>query len=221
MSEDPLLDLRAASGFIEAAVAEELPGLRLDWLTIEAQDGASDPALRARLRRLSDRERGATVVAMRTKPVPAAYRTFFRQIGLDPDTTRPPAEEVAVSRLFHGAFRSQGGRVADALLVALIETGVPVWALDADHVAPGGPGIRTARAGERPGAAGTPLSPGTLVIADARSVHAVLFGERAVEGRVSRRTRRILLYAVGVAGVPAIHIEEAFWLAAEALQGRG
>lgn len=221
MSGEPLLDLRPARGFVEPAVADELPGLRLDWLSLEVHDGPSPPALVRRLAELSNRYRGAAVIAMRTKPIPNAYRTFFRHIGLDPDATRVPSEAAAVRRLFQGAFRSEG-RIADALLVALIETGVALWALDADRVHVGGLGIRTARAGDvlgtGDGAGARPVTPGTLVVADADAVHAVLFGEPAGDSAVTRATRRILLYALGVAGVPAIHLEEAFWVAAEALE---
>jgi DNA/RNA-binding domain of Phe-tRNA-synthetase-like protein len=218
VSDDPLLDLRAAEGFVEPAVAEELPGLRLAWITLEARDGPSPPELIGRLRNLSNRYRGAAVIAMRTKPIPSAYRALFRQLGLDPDRTRIPSEEAAVGRLFHGAFRSQG-RLADALLVALVETGVPVWALDADRVAAGGLGIRSARTGERlgDGESARPLPPGTLVVADDATIHAILFGERSVVAAPRAATRRILLYSIAVAGVPAIHVEEAFWLVAEAL----
>jgi DNA/RNA-binding domain of Phe-tRNA-synthetase-like protein len=214
------VELGAAEGFIDPDVLDELPGLRLDWLTVEAQDGASPPELVRRLNDLSNRYRGAVVVAMRTKPIPSAYRTFFRQIGLDPDTTRIPSEEAAVHRLFHGAFRSQG-RLADALLAALVETGVPVWAVDADRVTAAGPGIRTARHAELLGEGESVhhLTEGTLVVADDAIVHSVLFGERAPQSAVTRATTRILLYAVSVAGVPAIHVEEAFWLALEGLRG--
>lgn len=219
MSEDPLLDLGAAEGFLAPEIAEELPGLRLAWLTLEARDGPSPPELVRQLGELSNRYHGAAVIAMRTKPIPSAYRTFFRQIGLDPDAHRIPSEDAALARLFHGAFRSEG-RLADALLVALVETGVPMWALDADCVAAGGLGIRQARAGEELGGGEQPLAAGTLVVADAEAVHAVLFGPRAALSAVRSETRRILLYAVAVAGVPAIHLEEAFWLAAEALGAR-
>jgi DNA/RNA-binding domain of Phe-tRNA-synthetase-like protein len=225
VSEDPGtgggddVDLGAAEGFIEPAVAEELPGLRLDWLTLAARDRDSPQEITRRLGELSNRYHGSTVVAMRTKPIPHAYRTFYRQIGLDPDTTRIPSEEVALARLFRGGFRSEG-LLADALLIALVETGIPIWALDADRIAAGGPGIRTSRDGERLGAGeyARYLPAGTLVVADAAAVHGILFGEAAPDGQVTRGTRRILLYAVAVAGVPAIHVEEAFWLVAEALQ---
>jgi DNA/RNA-binding domain of Phe-tRNA-synthetase-like protein len=213
--------VNATAGFLERRVAEEFPGLRLDWLSVDAADARSSPSLVAQLRDLSNRYRGATVVTMRTKPIPHAYRSFFRQIGLDPDVTRIPSEAAAVERLMHGGFRPQGS-VADALLVALIETGVPIWALDADAIEPaadGGIGIRTARAGERLGSdeyAGY-IEPGSLVVADATAPLSMLFGEVVAERSVSQHTRRIMLFAVAVAGVPAIHIEEALWLAVEAL----
>jgi DNA/RNA-binding domain of Phe-tRNA-synthetase-like protein len=206
-------------GFVAPAVAGEFPGLRLDWLTVEVRDGHSPPALVGQLRELSNRYRGAVVVALRTKPIPSAYRTFFRQIGLDPDQTRIPSEEAAVQRLFHGAFRSEG-RVADSLLVALVETGVAIFALDGDRVAPGGPGIRMALEGEHLGDGLRPryLEAGTLVVADESTVHAVLFGEMDAPVRVRRGHHRLVLYAVAVAGVPEIHVTEAFWLALEGLR---
>src|SRR5207248_5419308 len=102
----------------------------------------SPPAVKQRLKALSNRYRGASVVAMRTQPIPHAYRAFFRQIGLDPDTDRIPSEEAAVARLLYGGFRSSN-LVDDALLIALIETGVPVWAVDAELVDAGGLGIQT------------------------------------------------------------------------------
>ena len=133
-------------GFVDPLVAAEFPGLRLRWVTVRARPGPSPPALRAQLRDLSNRYRGGGVVAMRTKPIPQAFRAFFRQIGLDPDVRRIPSEEVAVARLVQGGLHSVD-LVADACLVALVETGVPVWALDADRVDDAGLGIRVAAEG--------------------------------------------------------------------------
>jgi DNA/RNA-binding domain of Phe-tRNA-synthetase-like protein len=123
-----------------------------------------------------------------------------------------------VARLLQGQFRSQN-LLEDALLVAVIETGVPVWALDADMIDPGGLGIRTTVAGDRLGSSehADHLPPDRLVVADARLVHAVLFGELARGHEVRPRTSRIGLFAVGVEGVPAIHIEEALWVCVETL----
>lgn len=209
------------AGFVAPEVGAEFPGLRLAWTTIalapvSAVRGTrpSPPGLRRRLRQLADRYRGASVVAMRTHAVPHAYRSFFRQIGLDPDIHHIPAERAAVERLLHGEFRSVD-LIADACLVALVETGVPVWALDAAAVDAAGLGIRLTGAADP-----VPLPPGSLVVADGTRVHAMLFSEPAAEAGVGARTEVAALYAVAVDGVPAIHLSEALWIARE-LIGEG
>ena len=216
MSEE--VELQAAEGFVAPELRAEFPGLRLDWLTTPVRAGDSPPEVRRRLGGLSNRYRGASVVAMRTWPIPRAYRTFFRQIGLDPDTDRIPSEEAAVARLLHGAF-IPSGLVADALLIALVETGVPVWALDADAVDPGGLGIRMTASGDRLGSGeeAVALEPGRLVVADERAVHGLLFGEIAPGHEVGPKTRRAALFAISVEGVPRIHCEEALWVCVEVL----
>lgn len=219
MSEE--IELAAAEGFIEPALRAEFPGLRLDWVTVECRRGPSPREVQRRLGLLSNRYRGASVIAMRTQPIPHAYRSFFRQVGLDPDTTRIPSEEAAVSRLLHGQFRSRS-LIDDALLIAVVETGVPIWALDASLVAAGGLGIRASVGGDRLGSTelGNDLPAGRLVVADDQWVHATLFGDIAPGHGVSSRTTRIALFAVGVDGVPTIHIEEALWTCLEVLNAR-
>jgi DNA/RNA-binding domain of Phe-tRNA-synthetase-like protein len=215
------IELAAAEGFIEPTLRAEFPGLRLDWVTVECRRGPSPRDIQRRLGLLSNRYRGASVVAMRTQPIPHAYRSFFRQVGLDPDTTRIPSEEAAVSRLLHGQFRSRS-LIDDALLIAVVETGVPIWALDASLVAVGGLGIRASVGGDRLGSTdlGNDLPAGRLVVADEECVHAALFGDIAPGHGVSSRTTRVALFAVGVDGVPAIHIEEALWTCLEVLNSR-
>jgi DNA/RNA-binding domain of Phe-tRNA-synthetase-like protein len=212
------VELQAAAGFIAPELRAEFPGLRLDWVTARTSTRDSPPAVKRRLRDLSNRYRGASVVAMRTQPIPSAYRTFFRQIGLDPDTTRIPSEDAAVTRLLVGGFEPTS-LIADALLIALLETGVPVWALDADLIDPGGLGIRTTVAGDRLGSGeqAITLASGRLAVADARSVHALLFGELAPGHGVGSRTERASLFTVIVDGVPRIHAEEALWVCVEVL----
>lgn len=211
-------ELYAAPGSIAPELQAEFPGLRLLWVTVEARLRSSPPELKRRLGQLSSRYRGENVVAMRTQPIPHAFRAFFRQVGLDPDVTRVPAEAAAVERLLHGGFRSRN-IVDDARLIALIETGVPVWALDANLVDAGGPGIRVITSDDRlvSGEYARPLAPGALAVSDARSVHALLFDEVAPGHGVSRATERVVLFAVGVDGVPLIHVEEALWIAVDAL----
>jgi DNA/RNA-binding domain of Phe-tRNA-synthetase-like protein len=212
-------ELQAATGFIAAELRAEFPGLRLDWVTVETRLRPSPREVKRRLGELSSRYRGASVIAMRTKPIPHAYRAFFRQIGLDPDVERVPSEAAGVARLTHGEFRSSN-LIADACLIALIETGVPVWALDAEFVDAGGLGIRATTAGDRLGTGeqGNHVPPGRLAVADARGVHAILFGQVAREHEVGPGSTRAALFSVGVDGVPAIHVEEALWVCVEVLQ---
>ena len=54
-------------------------------------------------------------------------------------------------------------------------------------------------------------------MADAERVHATLFGPPVPEHAPGARTRRVVLFAVGVDGVPAIHLEEGLWLAGDVL----
>ena len=214
MSEE--LELFAATGFVEPRVHDEFPGLGLRWMTVEASPGRAPRTVRMRLRAISNRYHGAAVVTMRTQPIPHAYRSFFRHIGLDPDANRIPSEEAAVARLLQGGFRSRD-LVSDGLLIALLETGVPVWALDADRVDVGGLGIRTTTAGDRFGSSEHELPSGRLAVADSVQVHALLFGAIAPGHEVKAKTRRIALFTIGVDGVPDIHVEEALWTCGEVL----
>jgi DNA/RNA-binding domain of Phe-tRNA-synthetase-like protein len=213
------VELYAAPGWIAPELEAEFPGLKLLWVTVEAQLRPSPPGIKRRLSMLSSRYRGENVIAMRTQPIPHAFRAFFRQVGLDPDVTRIPAEAAAVQRLLHGGFQSRNV-VVDARLIAVIETGVSVWALDADLVDAGGLGIRVTKAGDQLGSGEQTraLAPGQLAVADARSIHALLFDEVAPRHGVGRSTERAALFAVGVEGVPSIHIEEALWITVEAMR---
>jgi DNA/RNA-binding domain of Phe-tRNA-synthetase-like protein len=186
-------------GWVDAALEEELPELRLWTLFAGAPPARRSPP------------------ELRRRPVPHAYRVFFRQIGLDPDEHRTPAEEAAMRRLMHGGFESHGA-LEDALLLAVVETGVPVWALD-DATLDGPLGMRMARAGEqRPRADGfaDDLPAGRLVVADAAGPVAVLFGEPDGKHAVTKRTERIRLFSLQVGGVPDVHVEEALWITIEA-----
>ncbi len=213
------IELNAAEGSVADELKAEFSGLRLLWLTADGTLRASPREVKRRLRELSSRYRGEQVIAMRTQPIPHAYRVFYRHIGLDPDTTRTPSEAAAVERLMHGGFRSRN-LVDDACLIALIETGVAVWALDADRLDAGGLVIRATGTGDVLGAGeyASELPPGRLAVADAASVHALLFEPVAPGHRVGRHTQQVALFAIGVDGVPAIHLEEALWIAVEVLR---
>lgn len=198
-------------------LALEYPELRVVSVTAPAPARHSSSALRGRLRLLADRFHGARALTMRREPVPAAYRAFFRHIGLDPDVQRTPVEAAALDRLVQGGFVSRGP-LEDALLVAVVETGVPVWALDDERI--DGPlGLRGARDDERLGEGeyAADLAPGRVVLADAAGPVAVLFGDVAPSHRPGRETTWLRLFAVAVPGVPALHVEEALFGCADAL----
>lgn len=211
MAEEP------EAGWVAPEIREELPDLRLWSLRVQAVPGPAPAGLKERLRTLSDRYHGARAIQLRTDPIPHAYRVFYRHIGLDPDADRIPLEAAVLERLMHGAFRSHG-LVDDALVIALVETGVPVWALDDDRV-DGALGLRLTGDREDLGRseAAPPLREGRLVVADERSPLAELFGDPAPGHGVTPETRAMRLFTVQPGGVPAIHVEEALWLCAECL----
>ena len=205
------------AGWVDPVLAAEFPELRLWTSLLGAGPAPTTSGLKERLRALSSRFHGAHAIQLRTNPIPHAYRVFFRHIGLDPDTDRVPVEAAALERLRHGGFASRG-LVEDALLVALAETGVRVGAVD-EATLEGGLGIRPAGDTERLGREelAHDVRPQRLVVADGRGPVAELFGEPAPDHRPHKGTSALRLYSVQVAGVPTIHVEEALWLVAEAL----
>ena len=203
-------------GWVEPALSEEFPGLSILSTSLEAESGRSPEALRERLRTLSDRIGGPQAIQLRQQPIPWAYRVFFRHIGLDPDTTRTPIEQLIFDRIHDGAFKSRN-RVEDALTIAMVEVGVALMAFDADRVE-NRVGLRLSAEGESLEGRVSPLPDGTIVIADERRALGVIF-DRIAEGRgVGRGTDRVLVAAIGVRGVPDIALEEALWVAGSGLR---
>jgi DNA/RNA-binding domain of Phe-tRNA-synthetase-like protein len=205
-------------GWVARELAVEFPALRVAWVAVDAPRSSRSPReLRERMRLLADRFRGPRALTMRREPVPAAYRAFFRQVGMDPDVQRTPAEAAALERLMEGGVRPRGA-LADALALAVLETGVPVWALD-DARVDGPLGLRDAQAGERlgEGELAADLPAGRVVVADAARAVAVLFGDIARSHLPRRATTRLRLFTVAVPGVPALHVEEALLQCADAL----
>ena len=120
--------------------------------------------------------------------------------GLDPDEVRTPVEALVLQRMAEGGLRPRD-LVTDALAVAVLETGVGLWAFDAERLT-GAPRIEEAE--------------GRLVLADEAGPLGWLFAapERAL---VTRATRRIALVAVVVPNVPDVFAYEALWTAWEIL----
>jgi hypothetical protein len=94
-----------------------------------------------------------------------------------------------------------------------------VWAVDSETV--DGPlGIRSSSEGEPLGRSpDAPLLPaGRLVVADASAALATLFGDLAPGHEAGADTRRLTLFAIQVAGVPSLYVEEALWTCRTALE---
>jgi len=203
-------------GWVAPHLTEEFPGLGIAWVTLDCKATRRSPEpVRRRLRDLSDRFYGSHAIHLRERPVPWAYRVFFRQIGLDPDRTRTPVEQLALDRLREGAFKSTG-IPQDALDIAVVETGVALRAFDAERldgplcIHDSGPGEAIVEGGEE-------LPQGTLVVADRRGPVMPLFGGEGA-APVTAETRRVTVAAVQVKGVPQISVDEALWMSAAALE---
>lgn len=197
MSEGP--EIRR--GLIAPMVAAEHPGLRLAWTEVEATPGRSPPELRERLRAMANRMGGAQAIELRRREVPHLHRVFFRLVGLDPDVVRTPVEAIALQRMRHGGLRPQG-LVPDALTIAVLETGVGVWAYDAALLV----GALELREDER------------LILADEAGPLATLFGDPLPRAAVTPQTRRVALVAVAVPNVPELFVDEALWTAWDILR---
>jgi DNA/RNA-binding domain of Phe-tRNA-synthetase-like protein len=214
-----------APGWVSEEVGRELPGLRLYTVAASCRrrqrlTGDSPPDVEERLRSLSSHFRGARAIGLRREPVTAAYRTFFRQIGLDPDVQRTPTEAAVLERMLRGGFPT-GGLLDDVRTIAMLDTGVPVWALAMGAV--DGPlGIRTSQEGESVGSGrdAFAVAAGRLVVADASCAVALLFDEPARSHAPRGNARELCLYALQVPGVPELYVDEALWSARSALESR-
>jgi hypothetical protein len=211
LNDEPLPE----QGWVAPHIAAEFPGLGLAWVEVDGRPARTAEPVQRRLRDLSDRFYGSHAIHMRERPIPWAYRVFFRQIGLDPDRTRTPVEQLALDRLHDGAFVSRG-MPADALTIATVETGVALRAFDAAQIE-GRLCIRDSAPGESlPGKPGK-LAQGTLTIADERAPLELLFGGPAADGQSDQGSGRIVLAAVQVKGVPQAAVDEALWIACAAI----
>ncbi|CAN5559236.1 hypothetical protein BH20ACT15_BH20ACT15_15850 [soil metagenome] len=211
----PQGDAAPEPGWVAPALAREFPGLTLATTTVDAGGGRSPAALKERLKDLSDRFGGQQAIVLRQRPIPWAYRVFFRHIALDPDETPTPAEQVSLDRMRDGRYRSRN-RVEDALTIAIAEVGVAVQAVDAAKIE-GRLGLRLSEETETLEGRATPLEQGTIVLVDEARVLGLLFGPPAESVTPTRSTERTTLIAIGVKGVPEVALEEGLWVAASAL----
>jgi DNA/RNA-binding domain of Phe-tRNA-synthetase-like protein len=191
------------AGLVAPALAAEHPGLWLAWTDVAVTPGPTPPELRRRLAAMADRIRGADALALPGREVPHCYRVFFRHVGLDPDVVRTPVEAVMLRRLWDGGLLPRN-LIDDALTVAVLETGVGVWAFDAERLV-GALALRES-------------DDNRIVIADEEGEVAVLFHDPAPRAAVTRATQRIALVAVAVPNVADVFVQEALWTAWDILR---
>ena len=210
------MNAREEPGWVDPELAAEFPGLALALRSCPGPV-TGDPGVSERLGSVASRIRGRSAIEMRRETVPAAYRAFYRQVGLDPDTEMTPVEAAIARRLFDGGVTA-GDPLHAALELAVLETGAPVYALDSEALV-GTPGIRTSRPGEElAGADGIAVrAPGRLVVADEAGPLCLLFGEPHGRGAPSASAPELLLLAPGVPGVAPMVLDEALDIASGAL----
>ncbi len=200
---------------MDDALAQDFPLLGVLYATRPLGGGNYRRAARERLALLGDRIGGDLVAAMRQQAVPGAYRAFARQIGLDPDGDGLPLEQTLMLRIRAGRF-VPASATRDPCTVAMLETGVPVWALDEAavqgrlRVGPLGPGDAGALDGVP-----VPAREGDLAVWDDTRPLAPLLGDVAPDAVPSRRTRAVRLFALRVEGVPDASVREALWTAGQ------
>lgn len=196
-------------------VGSEFPGLRADWLSCSCPDLRCDRGVGERLALLANRFSGRQALELRQQQIPAAYRSFFREVGIDPDRQPTPIEQAVLGRLLSGGNLPQD-RISDALLLALLETSVPVVAFDAGSTAPPVV-IRAAARGER--IVDIEIEPGTLILAGSQGPLCQLFSAPGAPFAAGENSESLLLVAVVVPGVSAVASDEALTIAAAAISG--
>jgi DNA/RNA-binding domain of Phe-tRNA-synthetase-like protein len=202
------------AGWCDEELRDDFPGIGVVALDCAVGNGAPERVAR-RMGVVSQRIDGRNAASMQLDAIPAAYRRLARQLGLDPDVDGTPLAALLRERIRWGRLPSVGV-VRDACTCAMLETGVPVFALPLDEVT-GDLGLTVAREGEvLPGHAGSPLGAGAVVISDLSRPLALAMLPPALE---PAPRADVLLYALRAPGVADLELEEALWLAAGLLRG--
>lgn len=206
------------AGLVDPTLLAELGAVELWTTTATVSRGAHD-AGRERLGRLSGSLHAAARIRERAgRLAHPAYPAFERQLGLDP-VVPPTALERAAREVVVTGQLLPLEPVHDVRLAILAEAGVPLGALDARRVR--GPwSLRPAAGADRWGGRGAAVPGGQVVVAGADGPVAPVVGDPPRALAAGRRTRTVVLYAVGVPGMPEWEVSEAVWRAARYLSGR-
>ncbi|MCD2193012.1 hypothetical protein LQ327_06365 [Actinomycetospora endophytica] len=206
-----------APGAVDATVLAELGEIEL-WTTTATLGRGAHDAGRERLDRLSGSLHAAERMRERAgRLAHPAYADFERQLGLDPAVPPTALEREAREVVVTGHLLSRDPS-HDVQLAILAEVGVSLGALDARRTR--GPWhVRPAARGERWGRRGAAVPVGEVVMADADGPVAPVVGDPPRGLGAGTRARRVVLYAIGVPGMPSWEVSEAVWRAARYLSG--
>jgi DNA/RNA-binding domain of Phe-tRNA-synthetase-like protein len=194
---------------IAADVARRFPGLELAWGVL---DGLRIAPVGARADDVVARVRSTrSLDGLREDGLFRAYRDFFWQLGIDPTKLRPSGEALN-RRVLQGKELPRINGFVDAYNAASLATGVPIAAFDAAALQ-GSVELRFARAGEGFVSIGEDkreaLQGHELILADEAKVIAFYPHRDSHATRITEATRRALLVACGVPGVPRATLDEA------------
>lgn len=186
--------------------------LHYPYLHLYVVEVPNEPSTRARhdlaerLGRLAERIGGPQVLRQHEQEVPHAFRKLYQQTGLDPGVHLTPIDAVLQERIAYGMFRSMG-LVDDALKVALLETGVPVWAADSSALS----GELVLQMPDVDPDAGRPSA--VPFVADDRGTIAPVGNAPDQPHAVGRKTKDLTLFALQCDGISTMHVQESLWLA--------
>ncbi|MCX6394696.1 MAG: hypothetical protein NTY57_07610 [Solirubrobacterales bacterium] len=203
--------MEAIRGSVTEELAAELPGIGILWVAVQGGARPDSLGLQLELDHAADRITGATAVLANTEPVSAHYRALRAQLGMDPDTGSGTLESIVRRRLLEGGFRPNG-IPGDALALATLETGVPLWALALEPAQTGDPTIVPALFLD------VDKKTGAVSIFNGELPVCVLFGEPAAEAVVAKKSESYVVVALVAPGVLSEVCELAVERAAELCQ---
>lgn len=170
--------------------------------------------IKERLGLLAERIDGPRVLRHHEGVIPHAYRVLFQQMGIDVDQHPTPSDALMRERIAYGSFRASSV-VQDALKVVILETSVAVWAIDSAAIVDGL--VLRTPSGDADASRSAPVVP---LLSDGDELVAPVGSAPQAPYAVRRKTKDLRLVALQCDGVPAMHVEEALWLASSLLHHR-
>jgi len=151
-----------------------------------------------------------TLENLKENRVVKSLRDFFWKIGVDPTRVRPTSEAL-VRRILGGSSFPLINNVVDAGNLASAETLIPIGLYDLDKIV-GEPVLRFARQGEEfidfTGRI-IKLEPRSIVLSDDVGIIHVFPYRDSLRTMIGWSTKRVLIVAYGVEGIPKELVEHA------------